>query len=241
MIKLIKFVLLLFDNYQSKKILSFIKLKLKNHEDKNIFFDIGAHKGETCIQFLNKFNFKQAHVFEPEPETYNVLEKNIKNKFKDVNIHLNNFALGEKNTALNINSTIESSSTTIHDINENTDYFLRKKKVLGLSKNEKFFVKKKINMVNVLDYIEKNKLTNIDVLKIDTEGYEYYILKSFGKFLKNVKIIYFEHHYDLMIKKGYFFSDISKLLLNLNFEQGYKHKMYFRKSFEYIYINKNLL
>ena len=96
-------------------------------------------------------------------------------------------------------------------------------------------------MVNPKDYIKKNRINNIDLLKIDTEGYEYYILKSFGEFLKNVKIIYFEHHYDLMIKKGYFFSDISKLLLNLNFEQGYKHKMYFRKSFEYIYINKNLI
>ena len=32
MIKLIKFIILLFDNYQSKKILSFINLKLKNAE-----------------------------------------------------------------------------------------------------------------------------------------------------------------------------------------------------------------
>ena len=241
MIKLIKYILLLFDNYQSKKIIGFIKIKLNIKNSKNIFFDVGAHKGETSIQFLKNFNFRETHVFEPEPDTFKILEKNLKNKFINSKIIFNNFALGQENRVLNINSTVESSSSTIHDLDETTDYFVRKKKTLGLSNKSAFSIKKKISMVNPKDYIKKNRINNIDLLKIDTEGYEYYILKSFGEFLKNVKIIYFEHHYDLMIKKGYFFSDISKLLLNLNFEQGYKHKMYFRKSFEYIYINKNLL
>jgi len=78
------------------------------------------------------------------------------------------------------------------------------------------------------------------LLKIDTEGYEYYILKGLGEFIKNVKVIYFEHHYDLMIKKGYKFSDMNKLLLNFGFKKEFKEKMIFRKSFEYIYINSKI-
>jgi hypothetical protein len=49
----------------------------------------------------------------------------------------------------------------------------------------------------------------------------------------------FEHHYDNMILKGYKFSDINNYLIKNNFIQISKHKMPFRKTFEYIYINKS--
>ena len=41
-----------------------------------------------------------------------------------------------------------------------------------------------------------------------------------------------------MIKKNYKFSDVHNLLNRNNFEQIYKAKMPFRKTFEYIYKNK---
>ena len=49
----------------------------------------------------------------------------------------------------------------------------------------------------------------------------------------------FEHHYDDMIKKTYKYSDIKKILNDNDFEQIYKIKMPFRKTFEYIFINTN--
>ena len=42
-----------------------------------------------------------------------------------------------------------------------------------------------------------------------------------------------------MINKKYKFSDINNLLIKKNFNKVYKLKMKFRKSFEYIYENKN--
>ena len=41
-----------------------------------------------------------------------------------------------------------------------------------------------------------------------------------------------------MIKKNYKFSDINKILDDYGFKKKYKSKMFFRKSFEYIYENK---
>ena len=52
-----------------------------------------------------------------------------------------------------------------------------------------------------------------------------------------IKFIYFEHHFDLMINKGYKFNDINRLLTSNNFQRKYKIRMKFRKSFEYIYEN----
>ena len=87
--------------------------------------------------------------------------------------------------------------------------------------------------------MKTKKIEQIDFLKIDTEGYEYEILKGASENLKNIKIILFEHHYDDMIEKGYKFSDINNILLKNNFKQIFKIKMPFRKTFEYIYLNKS--
>jgi len=89
-------------------------------------------------------------------------------------------------------------------------------------------------------YIEKNEITNIDILKIDTEGFELNVIKSLENYSKIVRNIYFEHHYDDMIIKNYKFSDINQILKNFGFKKIYKSKMLFRKSFEYIYINTTI-
>ena len=75
------------------------------------------------------------------------------------------------------------------------------------------------------------------MLKIDTEGYEFNVLKGLSKYNHLVKLVYFEHHYDDMIKKGYTFSNVNDLLKKNNFKLIFKSKMPFRKTFEYIYEN----
>ena len=51
----------------------------------------------------------------------------------------------------------------------------------------------------------------------------------------------FEHHYDNMIDKKYTFSDINNLLKKNNFKMVYKSKMPFRKTYEYIFFQNNLI
>ena len=51
----------------------------------------------------------------------------------------------------------------------------------------------------------------------------------------------FEHHFNDMIVKNYKFRDINNLLRVNNFIQVYKYKMPFRKTFEYIYVRRDLL
>ena len=43
------------------------------------------------------------------------------------------------------------------------------------------------------DYIHEHNITEIDFLKIDTEGYEFKVLKGFGNSLSIVKMIQFEY------------------------------------------------
>ena len=104
-----------------------------------------------------------------------------------------------------------------------------------MRKKPYFVDSQEIEVINLSEFLLK-KENKIDILKIDTEGYEFNILKGISKEdFKKIKFIYFEHHYDLMIDKKYKFSDINKLLKSYNFTLKYKLRMKFRKSFEYIY------
>ena len=55
--------------------------------------------------------------------------------------------------------------------------------------------------------------------------------------IKNVKFIYFEHHFHNMLEKKYTFYDVDTFMKKNNFKKVFKTKMFFRKTFEYIYKN----
>ena len=107
-----------------------------------------------------------------------------------------------------------------------------------MTSDELYVSKRELIEIKTLDsFIVSENINCIDLLKIDTEGYELKILSGVSKNFKIIKYIYFEHHYDNMIDKGYVFSDIHNLLKEYDFKQVFKIKMPFRKTFEYIYKN----
>ena len=134
---------------------------------------------------------------------------------------------------------IETSSSTLNEINEESKYYKKKGFFLGVSKNKKMYIEKIVFIEKGIDIIKKFNIDKIDLLKIDTEGFELNVIKGFERSIKKVDLVIFEHHYDLMIKKGYNFSDINKLLIKNNFKKIFKIRMKFRKSFEYIYEQKS--
>ena len=148
-----------------------------------------------------------------------------------------NLGIGSSRASKILNIMLETSSSTINKINYKSKYYKNKKKIISFFSKKNFLKKKqKINMITLSDVIFNNKIKKIDILKIDTEGYEYNVLKGISKVdFKKIRFIYFEHHYDLMIKKKYKFSDINRFLKSHHFKMKYKIKMKFRKTFEYIY------
>jgi FkbM family methyltransferase len=236
-ITIVRKILNIFDSFQQKKIINVFK---KNCGDNLIIFDVGSHLGETVELFRKYFNIKKIHCFEASNINFITLKDNLnQNKLMDICV-LNNVGIGNIEGKNFLNQTEESSSSTINGFNEHSNYLKRKLKILNIKKIDNFFKKIPINIIKLSTYIKKNKITNIDILKIDTEGFELNVVKSLEDCSNIVKNIYFEHHYDDMIKKNYTYSDINQTLTNLGFKKIYKSKMIFRKSFEYIYRNTNI-
>ena len=235
-IKFIYFILNFFDFFQQKKVLKFLKKRISHN---SILFDVGAHHGETIFNFKKNFKFDQIHSFEASEINFKILKKKITN-LDNKKFLINNFGLSDKNRILQINQSSDSASSTLSKINSFSKYYKKKIKILGISDDKEYIRPLEVKLIQLDDYILEKKLKRIDLLKIDTEGHEYYVLKGALKNLSKIKYIYFEHHYDDMLIKGYKFSNIHDLLKSNNFNMILKSKMYFRKTFEYVYENSNL-
>ena len=239
--KLALLIINLFDFFHKRKIINFLKIKIKLDRI-NLFLDVGAHHGETIDLFSKNFSIKKLISFEASPKSFKKLFSRkdfFKKRYKFTNIILENVALGSENKKVKIKEFVESSSSTIQDIDQNSKYYKKKFRFLNFIGTKKVFEETEIDITKFKDYLEIKKINNIDFLKIDTEGYELNILKGLKNDIRNIKIIFFEHHYDNMIKKSYNFADIHNLLKSNKFKKIYKSKMPFRKTFEYIYINEN--
>mgnify|MGYP001263759480 CR=1 FL=1 len=230
------------DFFYQRKIINFFKGNQNIEYDTLI--DVGAHKGETIDSFLKNFRIKNIYSFEASKNTYTTLEikiDKIRKQYNQTNIEIFNTGVGDSNEKKLFNELSESNSSTFNFIDQDSSYFKRKNKILSLFTKKNFFIKKIfVPQIKLNNFIKEKNLLKIDILKIDTEGYELEVLKGLEDSINLVNYIYFEHHYDNMIKKSYKFSEIHDHLNVNGFHQVFKIKMPLRKSFDYIYYKKTI-
>ena len=194
---------LYFSRNENKEI-NFIKNKIYNN---CWFVDIGSNIGLYSLNISNinsKYRTVKTLSIEPNPIIYQRLKKNFKlleshNKFVKNNFILCNCAIGYNEGFGEIDKTIDHANVKI----------INKKK----SEAEDNYIKIKIKKLSSL--LKKYNVKNISCIKIDTEGYEYKILKDF---LKKINSKYFpryliiEHNND----KNYYKNE--SMILKNNYE-----------------------
>ena len=234
-INFLHLIISFFDYPNKIKVINFLNEKFKNNI--SVLIDVGAHHGETIKLFNKKFKIDSIISFEASIKNYNQLTKNSKNI---KNLKIFNIALGDEKKIVTFNDHFETQSSTLSKINKASKYYRKKNFFL----NSFNFKNKKIqNSQVIMDRLENIlkdlKISNVDLLKIDTEGYDFNVIKGLGGSINQVKYIYFEHHFHDMLIKNYKLSDVNSYLKNHNFIKVFKSKMKFRKTFEYIYFNKS--
>ncbi len=233
--KLILFIISFFDNFNKKKIVNFFLKRKRNY---NVVIDVGAHKAETIKLFNKFFQVESIYSFEASEENFKYLQKKIKNLN---NTKVYNFALGSANETKKFYHLRESSSSTLVKLNKNSKYYKKKNRILNLFRfSPDIKDEYELNIKTLENFLNTENISYVDILKIDTEGYEFEVIKGTKERIKDIKYIYFEHHFDDMLVKNYKLSDIHNYLLSNGFKKKLKIKMFFRKTFEYIYENENL-
>ncbi len=228
------------DFFYQKKKYKFLKDKIS--ENINILIDVGSHHGKTISDFIKIFSIKKIYAFEPSKKNYLVLKKNVEKllKTKSIDIKVYQLGIGKREEFLGLKEITDGMSNTFSKIDRDSKYFKKKEFITTLFGIKNFFSGEiSTKIITLSQFIQKEKIKKIEFIKIDTEGFEFNVLLGLGDDIKKVKYILFEHHYDNMLIKEYKFSDIHKLLDNSGFKQIFKIKMPFRKSFDYVYENKD--
>jgi len=135
---------------------------------------------------------------------------------------------------------------SFNEINKDTRWLKVRSKEQKTSV-QNFVKKAKVKISTLDEYCYRNKIDKIDLLKIDTQGYEDKVLKGSLKTLeqKKVKAILTEIIFDNVYDKYFSFSDIEKFLLPNNFRMVgiylYSNSLFDNLTFfaDVIYLNKN--
>ena len=184
-------------------------LKIK---DNPVIFDVVANQGQSIERFRKIFPKSIIHSFEPIKKEFEMLRNKYNN---DENIKINNHAIGDEVGKKKFYITTLTGTSYFNKVNKNTNW-IKKRSIQNNTSVEKY-VKEIVEVnVNTLDqYCEINKIEKIDILKIDTQGYEDKILAgSKSIFKKNiVNFVELEIMFDNVYEKYLTFSDIEKYLL----------------------------
>lgn len=169
--------------------------------------DVGAYHGSFAQEVLKINKDLFVHVFEPFTESYQV----IKEKFNGhSSVIINHAAVSDvKGTAvLNINSFKETNSLLASsEVNESIN---------ALTKSQSA---ETVNVVRLDEYCIENNIGHIDLIKIDTQGNSYAVLKGMEYLLKNKKVdyLYVEAEFVEIYKNEKLFSEIELLMRDMGY------------------------
>jgi FkbM family methyltransferase len=172
-----------------------LELIINKLNKSDVYFDVGANFGHYSLSVHDNFDAKiEIHCFEPEQDAYRRLIQNC--KLNKANWNCNNFALGEEESWTYVTRDLGGFN---HIVNDSS--------------------KGQLSRVLKLDqYCEAADVDKIDLLKIDVEGFEIFVLKGATDLLskKKIKKIIFEVD-DHQSRYGVTLEDYEKLLTSYGY------------------------
>ena len=178
----------------------------------NIIFDVGAHNGDFVDSFYSQHPESKFYCFEPLKKHYLYLKKKYLN---NDHVKIYNKGISEKNDTLNLNVNIATNASSFSEFNEKALFYRLRKFLLGTSKITTRT--EKCEVINLDSFLIKNHIPNIDLLKIDVEGFELKVLKGAINTLKNTKYVIIEVTLS-NIFKNYYKDEIINVLENSGFK-----------------------
>lgn len=217
----------------------FVEFSLKHIKKENIktIVEFGARDCEQTLEFCNFFPTAKIYTFECNPQTLPICSENVKGR---ENIKLFKNAISEQTGTISFFAIDpEKTKTSWLDGNPGaSSLFLAS----GKYEVEKYVQKKiKVESVRAEEFVKEENLESIDLLWMDIQGGELGALKSFGSFIKNVKIIHTEVEFLEIYKDQPLFWDVKKFLNQNNFYLSKFTSFNKNNSADAIFINKKVI
>jgi FkbM family methyltransferase len=182
-----------------------IKFVKKFLKEGDTFFDIGANIGLFSLHLSNVVgNNGKIFAFEPTPETFRRLNENIEiNGFK--NILTENIGLSDQNGKMDFNIS-----------NSGFDAWNSFAKLDDIGKADTI----QVSVYTLDDYIDNNNINKIDLIKLDVEGWELFVLKGGVKLLStdNSPVLLVEFTETNAFAAGYYCGELYDFVKNYGYE-----------------------
>lgn len=158
-------------------------------KDLKVVIDVGCRDDNVFYELNNDL---EVHLFDPN-EVGIGLEVEGLNK-----VHFNNYALGSEQGI--------------------AEFHYRYGSILHRTEEPKFngmHDSRFVRLDTLENYCKEMAITNIDFLKIDTEGFDFEVIKGCGKYLDKIKYIQFEEWLE-GYAKGHTVSDVFRFFKGYN-------------------------
>lgn len=222
-----------------------------------VIFDIGANNGSSLDEFSEWWPESFIHCFEPQDECLEELNQSAQKHSITGNAYINHVAAGNKSneSAEFYTHDINSGVSGFNKINMNSNDSIDLEKLGKENDEKKLDYEKTINhsrevpLMRLDDYIKNhdNLIDSVQLLKIDTQGFEPEVLEGLGEKLELVDVVITELMFYDFYERSLSFSDIEKYLLKANFQlydisHIAKNPMNGRTDWvDVIYVNKRIL
>ena len=215
LIKLLGYKIIKSSSIDKSNLDDMIKLIIKKSEP--VIFDVGANEGQSIRRYKKIFENPILHSFEPGNDAVNILKEKYKNE-KD--LFVINSAVGEKDGDLDFYITVDTSHSSFKKLLPNSTWIKKRSKTQNVDKNKYTTEKVSTKIIALDDYVKKNNINNIDVLKIDTQGYEDKVLLGAKNLIMNnkIKLIELELIFAEIYENPLQIYDIEKVLIPNNYK-----------------------
>jgi len=181
--------------------------------------DIGANLGYYALLEASIVGEEgQVYALEPVPANFNILLKNIKvNGYTNIKAYCK--AVSSKSGTSTIALTDASNWGSMLDIKAQVVSEYMKQKMHKLTRQII-----EIDTVNLDDFVEQEGINQINLIRMDIEGYEVEVIKGMLKTLKNTPSplkLFFEIHNKVFNNPEITIGPLLEQLLNLGFKPKY--------------------
>jgi FkbM family methyltransferase len=170
-----------------------------------LFFDVGAHRGETLAGMAQQFPGAVIHSFEPDPENFAKLQQ-VAGQFPHARVHP--LALGDQagTSKLVCNSFSMTNSLLEAGADSKGDAFRKVGEVA-------------VTVTTIDEFCRAHQITDIDFLKTDCQGFDLRVLKGAAGLLaqQRINLIMCEGIFDAeYVGQGWFY-EILQYLTSLGY------------------------
>ena len=198
-----------------------LKYLIKNNNP--VIFDVGANNGSSVAQFKKYWPEAILHCFEPQEECWTGLEKEA-NLHALGSIFINKVGAGsfQSDGATFYTHDLTSGQSGFNKVNTKSKDSIRIREIThSQGEMEKYESTlnhpRQVPVIRLDSYISNECINKINLLKIDTQGYEPEVLSGLGSRLSDIDVVLTELMFYDFYDRSLTFSDIEEFLLPAGF------------------------